>query len=71
MQVNIAFFEAYLIDGMIRFYTWAKSIESPPLSSQRHPDVEHGHGSTNKMYTKSRLEHAVSGQVTDEKNVRN
>ena len=46
---------------MIRFYTWAKSVENP-LPSQRNPDVELG--------TK-RLEHAGSGQVTDEKDVRN
>jgi GDP-fucose transporter C1 len=74
MQVNIPFSEAYLIDGMIRFYTWAKSLESPPLPSQRIADVELGHGSTNKRNTsanKDRLEHAVSGQVTDEKDVRN
>jgi hypothetical protein len=46
MQVNIRFPGIYLIDSMIRFYTWAKSVESPPLLPQRNPDVELGH--TNK-----------------------
>lgn len=73
MQVIFLFPEPYLIDGIIRFYTWAKSVESPPLPSQRTADVELGHGSTNKTNTfpnKGRMEHAVSGQVTDEKDVR-
>lgn len=65
MQVNIPYSEAYLIDGMIRFYTWAKSVESPPLPSQRNADVELGHGSTNKTNTTSRLDHAVSDEKDD------
>ena len=73
MQVNFPFSEAYLIDSMIRFYTWAKSVESPPLPSQRTADVELGHGSNKKNASanKGRLEHAVLGQVTDKKDVRN
>jgi solute carrier family 35 (GDP-fucose transporter), member C1 len=62
LTVNRAASIGIILAGTM-FYTWAKSVESLPLPSQRNPDVELG--------TKSRLEHAVSGQVTDEKDVRN
>jgi len=54
------------------FYTWAKSVEGPSLPSQRTPDVELGHSSTNKTNTltgKDQLEHAEH-QVTGEKHVK-
>lgn len=60
---------------MTRFYTWAKSVEGPSLPSQRNPDVELGHGSTNKTNIsagKDQLEHAehAEHQVTGEKHVK-
>jgi GDP-fucose transporter C1 len=77
LTVNRAASIGIILAGTM-FYTWAKSVESPPLPSQRNPDVELGHSlsSTNKMNTsanKGRSEPTRSGhvQVTDEKDVRN
>jgi len=73
LTVNRAASIGIILAGTM-FYTWAKSVESPLLPSHRNPDVELGQGSTNKMNTfanKGRPEDAVSGQVTDEKDVRN